>query len=177
MSPARFNEAGARTPQKAVGRVVLRAVAAGASMRLGRERPRKLTNLRADRRKALVASMRLGRERPRKGGGLRGLSRGGRASMRLGRERPRKTAEAQRAIFAAIRFNEAGARTPQKGRVFGAARPRLAAASMRLGRERPRKGGECVDHAASRIASMRLGRERPRKCGAAGWTAPHAPLQ
>ena len=34
---------------------------------------------------------------------------------------------------------------------------------MRLGRERPRKGGECVDHAASRIASMRLGRERPRK--------------
>ena len=35
--------------------------------------------------------------------------------MRLGRERPRKTAASTFAPSAARRFNEAGARTPQKG--------------------------------------------------------------
>ena len=60
-----------------------------ASMRLGRERPRKGVGREFHERMA-EASMRLGRERPRKDG-VDVLRFGqGDASMRLGRERPRK---------------------------------------------------------------------------------------
>ena len=59
--------------------------------------------------------MRLGRERPRKSVGL-GLGHLAHiASMRLGRERPRKRTPAAPQTWTPSGFNEAGARTPQKG--------------------------------------------------------------
>ena len=134
----RFNEAGARTPQK----VPLRAPAPGSSR---------------------SASMRLGRERPRKAvdcldAGVRQLQ----ASMRLGRERPRKRADRGRGRRNRRRFNEAGARTPQKDEGGGGVRPGRDCASMRLGRERPRNPRLHADSHNQLPASMRLGRERPR---------------
>ena len=60
--------------------------------------------------------------------------------MRLGRERPRKSAGAGGGSVCAARgFNEAGARTPQKGPQASAWSRPPDRASMRLGRERPRK--------------------------------------
>ena len=88
--------------------------------------------------------------------------------MRLGRERPRKGhLPGRRPQRLRPRFNEAGARTPQKG--SGACR-RFAVgdASMRLGRERPRKDGRPVVVTEDHVASMRLGRERPRKVSRVG---------
>ena len=83
--------------------------------------------------------MRLGRERPRKEAGpLRGFPAYG-ASMRLGRERPRKGLEAEVNEELGLGFNEAGARTPQKGAQLDRIECRHYLASMRLGRERPRK--------------------------------------
>ena len=84
--------------------------------------------------------------------------------MRLGRERPRKeftVATGASSIFNA--FNEAGARTPQKGGKPDAPRRADPRPSMRLGRERPRKEGGGDHRSASFTPSMRLGRERPRK--------------
>ena len=61
--------------------------------------------------------MRLGRERPRKAIIYWFLTeRLGIASMRLGRERPRKPATCASWAGKTPRFNEAGARTPQKAR-------------------------------------------------------------
>ncbi len=68
--------------------------------------------------------------------------------MRLGRERPRKRVErAERASEIPGRFNEAGARTPQKEGRRGDYWSHRYAASMRLGRERPRKVDEAVTFA------------------------------
>ena len=84
-----FNETGARTPQKAFRAHDLNQPQDPASMRLGRERPRKDDGT-GDLARVRPASMRLGRERPRKSG-LRDDPPGVlAASMRLGRERPRK---------------------------------------------------------------------------------------
>ena len=83
--------------------------------------------------------------------------------MRLGRERPRKAPDGTQPIPLSIRFNEAGARTPQKARGTQYGYPVPFLASMRLGRERPRKDLNPDGYMAGRGASMRLGRERPRK--------------
>ena len=58
--------------------------------------------------------MRLGRERPRKGRHPAAPAAATAASMRLGRERPRKPPASSPPSWAPSRFNEAGARTPQK---------------------------------------------------------------
>ena len=59
--------------------------------------------------------------------------------MRLGRERPRKTAHICGTGRTLPGFNEAGARTPQKGWRNLVVASAQTMASMRLGRERPRK--------------------------------------
>ena len=63
---AGFNEAGARTPQKGPLPAPRVTPIPTASMRLGRERPRKRCDLHSGNRRERIASMRLGRERPRK---------------------------------------------------------------------------------------------------------------
>ena len=60
--------------------------------------------------------MRLGRERPRKDAWNDWINLEAIASMRLGRERPRKVFVCRRDVRGLPRFNEAGARTPQKAR-------------------------------------------------------------
>ena len=59
--------------------------------------------------------MRLGRERPRKLEIVGGDTDDDYASMRLGRERPRKDRKIVEIDHRLDSFNEAGARTPQKG--------------------------------------------------------------
>ena len=68
--------------------------------------------------------MRLGRERPRKRSARRRARYITNASMRLGRERPRKTSIAVAEEAHELCFNEAGARTPQKGQYRWALEPR-----------------------------------------------------
>ena len=71
--------------------------------------------------------MRLGRERPRKRfGPSRSRNSPISASMRLGRERPRKFVRDPYTGAAKAGFNEAGARTPQKGTLIARIRKKSA---------------------------------------------------
>ena len=87
--------------------------------------------------------------------------------MRLGRERPRKVLLLGGDRRHIRRFNEAGARTPQKGRKTPRTAPLPPRASMRLGRERPRKGARRVRSATTTGCFNEAGARTPQKAGVA----------
>ena len=108
-------------------------------MRLGRERPRKELGDFATEFGSGLASMRLGRERPRKFAFGVEFSRLSKRFNEAGARTPQKEGNRGQRKERFQRFNEAGARTPQKGPVERALGRQIDTASMRLGRERPRK--------------------------------------
>ena len=90
--------------------------------------------------------------------------REGPASMRLGRERPRKPAARRPGILVRARFNEAGARTPQKDNCC-CKKAYNKVASMRLGRERPRKHARRVEAGLPARRFNEAGARTPQKDG------------
>ena len=86
--------------------------------------------------------------------------------MRLGRERPRKAFDGVWGVPRRGPFNEAGARTPQKGASADRPRPRKTGSFNEAGARTPQKVRiRVVERIRLRGPSMRLGRERPRKDG------------
>ena len=84
--------------------------------------------------------MRLGRERPRKAESHGLIDALIDASMRLGRERPRKRGTRWTPERPERRFNEAGARTPQKARRPRVAGPASPSGFNEAGARTPQKG-------------------------------------